>query len=160
MAALWAGHYILQLWFLSFFFFSSPILSGCRLDVYHTSTRYGLSANLECRYKMCCARLAENTEHKTYAKKSPSVHHRTTLSGYIFATKAGIDNRKKNLLNSNISSTCPHNMVNVGPLTRLRSVYQFGAPLKFQRVSGLGFVTAPTSLNGGPPNFARCLAVS
>jgi len=33
------GHYILQQWLLSsFFFFSSPILSGCRLDVYHTST--------------------------------------------------------------------------------------------------------------------------
>ena len=35
-----AGHYIFALWFLSsfFFFFSSPILSGARLDVYHTST--------------------------------------------------------------------------------------------------------------------------
>jgi len=30
---------------------------------------------------------------------------------------------------------------------------------KFQRVSRLGFVTAPTSLNGGQPNFAQCLAV-
>jgi len=29
-------------------------------------------------------------------KKSPSGHHRTTLSGYIFAIKAYIDNRKKN----------------------------------------------------------------
>jgi len=28
-------------------------------------------------------------------KKSPSGPHRTTLSGYIFATKARIDNRKK-----------------------------------------------------------------
>jgi len=31
------------------------------------------------------------------AKKSPKIvicHHRTTLSGYIFATKARIDNRK------------------------------------------------------------------
>jgi len=28
-------------------------------------------------------------------KNSPSAHHRTTLSGYIFATKARIDNRKK-----------------------------------------------------------------
>ena len=37
---------------------------------------------------------------------------------------------------------------------RLRSVG------KFQRVSRLGFVTAPTSLNGRQPNFARCLAVS
>jgi len=34
------GHYIFALWFLSvfFFFFSSPNLSGHRLDVYHTST--------------------------------------------------------------------------------------------------------------------------
>jgi len=35
-----------------------------------------------------------------------------------------------------------------------------GHPSKFQWVSGLGFVTAPTSLNGGQPHFARCLAVS
>ena len=54
----------------------------------------------------CCARLAGNAG----PKKSPSGHHRTTLSGYIFATKAHIDNRKKNLLSSNISSTYPHNM--------------------------------------------------
>jgi len=34
-----AGHYIFALWFLlSSFFFSSPNLSGQRLDVYHTST--------------------------------------------------------------------------------------------------------------------------
>jgi len=35
------GHYISQLWFLYIFFLSflsSPNLSGCRLDVYHTST--------------------------------------------------------------------------------------------------------------------------
>jgi len=28
------------------------------------------------------------------------------------------------------------------------------------RVSRLGFVTAPTSVNGGQPNFGQCLAVS
>ena len=38
-----AGHYVFALWFLllSFFFlllFSSPNLSGCKVDVYHTST--------------------------------------------------------------------------------------------------------------------------
>jgi len=48
-------------------------------------------------------------------QKSPSGHHRTTTTGYIFATKARIDNRK-NLLSSNTSSTCPDNMVNFGPL--------------------------------------------
>jgi len=41
MAALWnrAGRYIFAMWFISFFFFlffSSPNLSGHRLDVYHT----------------------------------------------------------------------------------------------------------------------------
>jgi len=33
------GHYISALWFLSIlFFYSSPNLSGHRLDIYHTST--------------------------------------------------------------------------------------------------------------------------
>jgi len=50
------------------------------------------------------------------AKDSLSGHHRTTLSGYIFATKARVDNRKKNLLDSNIPPTCPHYMVYFGPL--------------------------------------------
>jgi len=39
--------------------------------------------------------LAENTGRKKIVKKSPSGHHRTTLSDYIFATKAPINNRKK-----------------------------------------------------------------
>ena len=33
-----ADRYIFMLWFLLFLFFSSPNLSGRRLDVYHTST--------------------------------------------------------------------------------------------------------------------------
>jgi len=67
----------------------------------------GLNANLECRSETCCARLAENTGCKKSPKKWPVGHHPTTLSGYIFATKACFDDRKKNLLSSNISSTCP-----------------------------------------------------
>jgi len=35
-----------------------------------------------------------------------------------------------------------------------------GHPSKFQQVSCLGFVTAPTSLNRGQPNLAQCLAIS
>jgi len=49
--------------------------------------------------EMCCMRVAEkNTGRKKIAKNSPSAHHRTTLSGYFLATKARIDNRKKNLV--------------------------------------------------------------
>jgi len=51
-------------------------------------------------------------------KKSPKIaicSTITTLSGYIFATKAPIDNRKK-VLSSNMSSRCRHNVVNFGLL--------------------------------------------
>jgi len=68
---------------------------------------------------------------RKWCKKSPSEHHPTTLSGCIFATEPCIDNRKKNLLNSNMSSTCLHNMVNFGPLTaEIRSVV-WGTPANF-----------------------------
>jgi len=74
------------------------------------------------------------------------------MSDCIFATKACVDNRKK-LLNSNISSTCPHNMANFGPLTQTAEIGSgvYTTPSKFQRVSRLAFVTAPTSLTGGQP---------
>ena len=54
---------------------------------------------------------------KKSRQKSPYGHHRTTLLSYIFATKARIDNRKKLVKQQYVlHSTCPHNMVNVGPL--------------------------------------------
>ena len=90
------------------FFLSSPNLSRHRLDVYqlpYFHTWRGSRANLECRSERRCTQLTANAGPKNVAKKSPSGHHPTTLSGYIFATKACIDNRKKNLLSSNISST-------------------------------------------------------
>ena len=65
---------------------------------------------------MCCTRLAENTGRKNDAK----TRHLGTIAQLcrvnIFATKACIDNRK-NLLNGNISSICPHNILNFGILT-------------------------------------------
>jgi len=93
-----------------------------------------------------------------WRKKLLCMHRRTTLSGCIFATKVRIDNPEKNLLNSNIFSTCAHNMANFGPngWDRLASL---GHPSKFQRVSRLAFVTAATSLTGGQPIFVWCLAV-
>jgi len=50
-------------------------------------------------------------------------------------------------------------MVNFGQLTAEIS-WRVGHPSKFEQVSRLGFVTAATSLTGGPPNLAPCLAVS
>ena len=56
------------------------------------------------------------------AKTLLSVHHRPNLSGYIFATKACIDN---------FSSTYPHNMVNFGPLTVEIGWQVWGTAAKF-----------------------------
>jgi len=86
-------------------------------------------------------------------KKSLFGHHRTTLLGHIFATTAYIDNRKKNLLSSNL----PHMSSQYGELwptsgwDRSSSV---GHPSKFQWVSCLGIVTAQHSSIGHQPNCA------
>jgi len=61
-------------------------------------------------------RLAGNAGRKKIAKKSPSGHNRTTLSGYIFATKARIDNGKKLVKQQYVLQMSPHNMVNFGLL--------------------------------------------
>jgi len=86
-------------------------------------------------------RIAENTG----CKKSPSGHHCTTLSAYIFATKARIDNRKQNLLSSNISFTCLHNMVNFGPLAAEIVSLVWGTPANFN-----GFRVLAALLHGSP----------
>jgi len=93
------------------------------------------------------------------AKKSPSEHHRTTLSGCIFATKAHIDNRKKRVKQQYLF----HMSSQYGELRPISGWDRFtslGHPSKFQQVSRVGFITAPTSLNGRQPNFARSLAPS
>jgi len=88
-----------------------------------------LSANLGS--EMCCTGLYENTR----PIKSPKIRHLGTiaqhLSGYVFTTKAHIDNRKKNSLNSNIFSTCLHNMVNFGSLTAVIGLPVWGTPANF-----------------------------
>jgi len=43
----------------------------------------------------CAARGSLEMQYRKIAKNSPSGHHRTYFSGYIFATKARIDNQKK-----------------------------------------------------------------
>jgi len=85
-------------------------------------------------------------------QKSPSGHHRTTLSGYIFATKAHIDNRKKLVkqryvhhMSSQYSELRPAN--GWDPSGSLRH------PCKFQRASRLGSVTARHLVAGVSQNF-------
>jgi len=76
-------------------------------------------------------------------KRSPSAHHRTTSSSYIFATKACIDNLRKNLLSSNISSRCPHNMVNFSLLAAEIGPVVWDTPANFN-----GFCVLAALLHG------------
>ena len=81
---------VISIFFLLLFF---PRLISAAADwiIYHTSTHaFGPSANLECL--KWAARGSLETQD---AKQSPFWHHRTTLLGYVFGTKACIDNRKK-----------------------------------------------------------------
>ena len=98
---------------------------------------------------------AARWKHRTQKsrQKSPSGHHPTTLSGYIFATETCIDNRKKNLSRSNMSSTCPHNMVNFGPLAAEIDPVVWGTPqISTGFASWQRYCTASSS--GRHPNFA------
>jgi len=89
------------------------------------------------------------------AKKSPKIRHLGTIAellGYVFATKAHIDNRK-NLLNSNVSSTCPHTMVNFGPLAAEICCRVWGTPANFNGFHILAALLPGTRV-GRQPSFA------
>jgi len=81
-------------------------------------------------------------------QKLSSGHHRTTLSGYIFATKARINNPKKDWLNSNVCPTCPHNMVNFGPLAAEICWRVWGIPANFNRFCVLAMLLRDTPAAG------------
>ena len=65
---------------------------------------------------MCCTRLAENTGRKKVAKNR-HLGAIAQLCRAISSQLKHISTIGKNLLSSNMSSTCPRNMVNLGPLT-------------------------------------------
>ena len=101
-----------------FFLLSSVFLAYQRSDIGCLPFFYtwcGLSANLECRSEMCCTRLAGNTGRKSDAKNR---HPRTIaqLCPAISSQLRHISTIGKDLLNSNISPSCPYNMVNFGLL--------------------------------------------
>jgi len=135
MAALHSrwGHYIFVLWFLSFFllFCSSPNLNGRTLDVYHTSTHGVALVRISNAGLKCAARgsleMQDARNRQKFAIWVPSHNFVGLYRAYIFATTARIGNRK-NLLNSNVSPTCPYNMVNFGPLAAKIVSLVWGTP--------------------------------
>ena len=77
---------------------------------------------------MCCMGLAENTGRK----KSSKNRHLSTIAQLCRAISSQLRHvstiGKKNLLSSNISATCSHNMVNFGPLAAEIGPVVWGTP--------------------------------
>jgi len=147
---------ILQLWLLSFFFLSSPILSGHKVDVYHTSTHdvalvriwnAGLNVPRAARWKY---RMQKNRHLRTIAQIcwaiSSQLRHVSTI--------------RKKLVKHQYLLYVSSQYGELPPTNGRDRLASLGHPSKFQRVSRLGFLTAPTSLNGRQPNFAWSLAIS
>jgi len=64
---------------------------------------------------MSCTRFDGNAGPRKSPKKFAIWAPSHNLVGYILATTARMDNRKK-MLSSNVSPICLHNIVNFGPL--------------------------------------------
>jgi len=89
-----------------------------------------------------------------WCQKSPPEHHRTTSSGYIFATKAYINNRKKKLVKQQYLLQMSLQYGELWPTNGWDRLPGLGHLIIFQRVSRLGSVTARQSSSGRQPNFA------
>jgi len=86
-------------------------------------------------------------------QKLRSAYHRTNLSGYIFATKARIDNRKKLVKQQYVLQMLPQ----YGELRPTNGWDRFGSlghRYKFQRVLRLWQLYCTASSSGRQPNFA------
>jgi len=137
------GHYIFAMWFLSIFFFYLsffPRLISAAADWMSTILRHMVwpYSNLECRSEMCCTRLAANAGPKKVAKN----RHLGTIAQICRAMSSQMRYAStigKNLLSSNISSTCPRNMVNFGPLAAEIVSLVWGTPANF---NGFGVLAA------------------
>ena len=98
---------------LVFLAYSQRSQIGC---LPYFDTRCGFSANLEYMSEMCCRQLAGNTGGKNYAKIAICAPSHNFVGLYL-RNEGMYRQMEKDLLNSNISSTCLQNMVNVGLLT-------------------------------------------
>ena len=123
LSSLWSPYVIGQTiiflpcnFYLLSFFFSSPNLTGHRLNVYHTST-HGVALVRIYNAGLKCA--AGGLLQIRDAKKSPKIAIWAPSHNYdgLYLRNYGTHRQsEKNLLSSNMSSTCPHNMVNFGLL--------------------------------------------
>jgi len=88
------------------------------------------------------------------AKKSPSAHHRTTLSSYISSQPRHVSTIIKKIAKQQYLLHTFSQYGELRPTSGWDLLASLGHPCKFQRVSRLGSVTARHSSSGRQPNFA------
>jgi len=109
---------------------------------------------------MCCTRLAENK--LTGCKKSPKIAICAPSHNFVglYLRNWGLCRQSEKIVKQQYLLHMSSQYGELRPVSGWDRLMGLGHPSKFQRVSRLGFVTAPTSLNEGQPNFARCSAAS
>jgi len=133
------GHPILQLYSFCLSSFSSPILSGRRLDVYHTSTRDVALVRIKNACLKCAAPVSLKIREAKITPRS-AICAPSHNSVALYLRKEDMHRQsKKTSWNRNICSTCPHNMVNFRPLTAEIGSLVLGTPANFNgfRVASL-----------------------
>jgi len=103
---------------------------------------------------MCCTRLTANAGHKKVAKNC----HLGTIAQLcrsISSQLRHVSTIVKNMLSSNSSYTCPHNMVNFGPLVAEIVSLVWGTPGNFNGVRVLGALLHGTLVVGVSQTLRR-----
>jgi len=109
---------------------------------------------LECRSEMCCTRLAGNAG----PKESLKIHLLGTIAQICRAISSqprNISTIGKNCLHSNVSPTCPHNMVNFGLLTAEICWRVWGTPANFNEFCVLAALLHGTQIVGVSQSLRR-----
>ena len=126
-----ADHYVFALWYLSFFllsfFFSSPNLSGRRLDVYHIST-HGVAL---CEFRMNVWNVRHVALWKCRTQKIAILAPSHSFVGLYLRSWGMCRQSEKKLVKHDTSSTCPHNIVNFRLLTAEICWRVWGIPSNF-----------------------------
>ena len=112
---------------VSFFLFSLPNHSRCRLDVCHTSTHGVALVWIWNAGLKCTARGSLKMLHTKNCHLGTIAQHCRAISSQL----RHVSTIGKKLLNSNISPTCPHNMVNFCSVVAEIRWQLWGTPANF-----------------------------
>jgi len=156
MVALWnrADHYIFAVWFLLSSFFSSPSLSGRRLDVYHTSTHGATLVQIEnAGLKRAACSSLKIQDAKKLSKIAIWAPSHDFVGLYLHNYGTYRQSKKKRIKQHYLLHMFPQ-YGELRPISGWDRFVSLEHPRYFQRVSRFGSITARQSSSGRQPDFA------